>query len=392
MNVSGLNDFFSPGATGTDRALLLRTDNEFNLTLKLGQVLKGKVLRHYEGGRYAMSFGGQEKVVDSAVPLRVGNTIQARVIAIEDKVHLQRLGDSARGEDSKSETPAQLRDDISALFARHQVQLTQTQHQSLTRLARRLGGSTLVASSALIVHKLGLPLEPELLQAVYRVLDSSRATQFVNTEFGPQLPTGNETGTVNIAVVQQLAPLLAELSDDVANVATKLAFDNGARSDSSTDQRQGARDAEMWQLGQWLVNMQGQGSLAHRYLRFPLWFDERMIEVSMALYSQHDRQEGTAEPGALRYHKAVFSLETENLGQVEIEALVADRHLRLTVNVRRQYAAERLAEYLTTLTAALNAHDWQVDEIRYGIRDDVSGVLQSIVEHHVTPDSLSQLM
>ena len=392
MNVNGIYDLFSTATSGADRSLVLRADQEFNLALKLGQVLKGKVLRHYEGGRYSVSFGGQEKVVDSAVPLRIGDTIQGRVVAIDDKVHLQRIVDSTRDDAARQPAPGGPRDDITALFARYQVQLTPVQHQALSRLVSRLGGSKLVAPSALILHKLGLPQDPALVQAIHQVLVQARADSgLLNTQSGPKLPSATTAGSVNNAVVHELAPLLAQLSDEVADVSTPQASDDAAQTDAGADHRQGEQ-RDLWQLGQWLLNMQGEGSLAHRFIRFPVWLDDSLVEVSMALYSQHDRHPATNEPGALRHHKVVFSLATGNLGHVEIEALVADRHLRLTVSVERQYAAERLAEYLTTLTAALNAHDWHVDEIRYRTRDDLTGVMQSIVEHHITPDSLSQLM
>lgn len=390
MNVNGIHNFFSPGTTGADRSLILKADHEFNLTLKLGQVLKGKVLRHYEGGRYGVSFNGQERVVDSTVPLRVGDTVQGRVVAIDDQVHLQRIVDSSLGEAAKEEAPAKVRDEITNLFARYGVKLTQSQHQALTKLARPVGNAAIAAQSALIVHKLGLPQEPELIAAIYRVLDAKQQSGFTNTSLAPQMPTPEATGAVNPVVVQELAPLLERLSDDVAHTVESSHTGGSAEGDSG--HREQSRDEQWWQLGQWLLNIQGEGSLAHRYLQFPLWLDDRMVEVSMALYSQNDGQPDAVSEVSLRHHKAVFSLETENLGRVEIEARVADRHLRLTVDVEHEFAAERLAEYLTTLTSALNEHDWRIDEIRYGIRDEMSGVMRSVVEHHVTPDSLSQLM
>ncbi len=393
MSVRPLTNLYSQLVAGRDASMLLRTDEVFNLTLRLGQVLKGKVLRHYEGTRYSVAFNGQERVVDSTVPMRVGDTVSGRVVAIDDKVHLQRIADSVSGGDAKRSVRAVPSDELSALFARYQVDLTQQQHRKLITLIRAYGGSRQIAPSALVLHKLGLPQHPELIQAVHEVFTSTRTPGNFNVASGPQVPCA-DVPAGPAAIVAELSGLLQRMSDDIADAVTTDTTDLSP--DLNGGQDRDASDREQWQLGQWLLNIQGEGSLAHRFLRFPIWLDDRMVEVSMAVFSQLDSQQDgpsdAAEAAPLRHRKAVFSLQTDNLGFVEVEALVADRHLRLTVNVEHQRAAEQLAGKLSELTAALTAHDWKVDEIRYGIRDEASGVVDSLFEHHVSPDSLSCLL
>ena len=42
---------------------------ELPSALSLGQIVKARVLKHYEGARYLVSLEGRERVVDSSVPL-----------------------------------------------------------------------------------------------------------------------------------------------------------------------------------------------------------------------------------------------------------------------------------------------------------------------------------
>src|SRR3954452_22379567 len=89
--------FAQASALNSSNALLVKSDVDFAAKLTLGQIIKGRVLRAYEGGRYLMDFYGQQKVVDSAVPLRAGDVIHGRVVGLGEHVELQRvLLESAR--------------------------------------------------------------------------------------------------------------------------------------------------------------------------------------------------------------------------------------------------------------------------------------------------------
>ena len=403
MNLDVISNFLQSGSGSTGRSLVVNADSEFNLTLELGQVLKGKVLRHYEGGRYSVSFGGQEKVVDSTSPLRVGEIIHGRVVGIDDKVHLQRIVAGALNQDEKASgarlVPEQ-RDAIAALFARYQVPLTPEQHAALRRVQSQLGGSKLLGPSALIVRKLGLPNDPVLLKAINQVLHQARSNEGVTTGVGPSIEGGLANGAIDSGLVMSLAPLLARLVEQSNPQPTTLATtseedrqSNATATFSNSDDHQESKDDQLWRLGNWLINIQNEGSQAHRHLRFPLWLNDRMIEVGIAFYSQEHGLPGSASgENSLRHRKVVFSLATENMGTIEVEALVAGQHLRLSVNTEKQFAAEMLGTHLTVLTSTLARHGWHVDEILYRAKDDLSGVMQSIVEHHVLPDSLSRLM
>ncbi|MEE8058578.1 MAG: flagellar hook-length control protein FliK [Pseudomonadales bacterium] len=412
MNVGGVLGSLQQGIAGTSRSLVFRSDGDFNATLTLGQIIKGKVLRHYEGNRYGVSFGGQEKVVDSAVLLRLGEMIQGRVISIDEKVHLQRIADSSA---EKPSTPVRAdaglpnpllagnRDAVADLFARFQASLTTAERSALSQLQARLKGSDLVPVSALILKKLALPVEKPLVEAIHQVLQQIEAgTNRSNAMVGPQLLAPVEAGQVDLSLVQGLAPMLVMLAEQtVADESKPAVKPDGEPSsllslvpeDTPRHEQGQGHQQQLWMLGQRLLNTQTEGSVAHRVLRFPLWFGERLVEVNLAVFSETAR-EHSAVPGddSLRYRKAVFTLDTDNLGHVEMEARVANRHVCLDVITERTESAEILGGYLTTLTSALTDHGWQVDDIRYQTGDSLSGVTQAVVEHHVLHDSLSRLM
>ena len=73
-----------PGSRGGDA-------DAFRAALKLGEIIRGRVMRSLGEGRYSVSFHGQERIVDSAIPLRTDDILHGRVIALGDRVELQRV-------------------------------------------------------------------------------------------------------------------------------------------------------------------------------------------------------------------------------------------------------------------------------------------------------------
>ena len=415
MNVGGIAEALQQTSSGVDRSLVFRADSDFGSTLTLGQIIKGKVLRHYDDSRYGVNFGGREKVVDSTTPLKVGDMVQGRVIRLDDKVHLQRIVDGQNPE--KQQASNQERgilqqgssrgEEIAALFSRYQASLSASDQNLISKLQGRLGRSGLVATSALVQSKLGLPLEAPLIEAIHRVLQQLESgRRGATSDIGIQLQGGTEASQPDSSLVQKMGPLLAQLAELIPTAtnddseAINDGVDNSTGSTGAHGERQdtgGGNQSQEWLFGQWLLNTQSEGAVGHRFMRIPLWFGDRLVEVSLALFTQRDmnnQPQDTLEQ-ALRYRKAVFTLDTENLGHVEIEVLAADRHLNLEINAESLKIAETLGAQLSMLAASLVDHGWHVDEIRYQVQegsDSNNGVARAVVEHYINQDSFSQLM
>jgi hypothetical protein len=413
MNVNSIIAAMQQGVTGPGQRLILTPDPEFASTLTLGQIIKGKVLRHYEGERYAVSFGGREKVVDSGVPLRSGEIIYGRVVGLDEKVQLQRVyaGGSASADrasatmDSAAGLIANTAESrVLRLFEQYQARLSTGDLRMLGQLARSAGQPDAMAMSGLVLSKLGMSLEPALTRALYRAMREPDPAGREQSEMAAALAAdAGSFGTgINREAVEQLARAMlpaqaderqSDGSTDADDIAAESQAEEGVRMPAAGDGQQSfdTHARQEWLLGRFLLNVQSDGSVAHRLVSFPIWFGDRLVEVEMALFSQHrgsDKQDG------VEYRKLVFALDTEQLGHIEISVHVANRNLRVIVAADNEAATGELARYMPDLKKGLDAFGWQLDELSYRTTEtDLQGnVLRSVVEHYISQNSLSRLL
>jgi hypothetical protein len=418
MSVGSIMEALQQGVfPGSGRSLEFRAGDDYASTLTMGQIIKGKVMRHYEGGRYSLSFNGHEKVVDSTFPMGDGEVIYARVIGIDEKIHLQRLaGDHSRPtrDEVSGAGPGHRQgadenvDNIMQLFDRYQAQLSKEEHRLIQKLQNALGGSRRVAVSALILSKLGVALEPALIKSIHRVLaDLSAEKPMAVPDRSTAYPAARAAGHVNQEMVERLAALLCSISNkEPAPPSSASAGMAQVESDSSRPDFQFLSDGHLgqgqgqdqehleWFLGQWLLNAQTGGAVTHRFLRIPIWLEGRLMEVTLALFAQKETadQSKGSDIDIIRYGSAVFSLETENLGHLEVHAKLANRHVRIEVTADCMTAAQYLGGGATQLRSVLDAFGWRVDDIRYGVRTKPGGPVEAVIEHFIAQESLNRLL
>ena len=416
MSVDGILQSFHQALARTGHDLLIRSDPSFAGSLRLGDVVSGKVLRHFDGSRYLMHIGGEERVVDSATALRTDEIVYGRVIGLDDKVHLQRV--NPRGSDTGKSPSAGSRDQgaiqasrgtaLDELLARHQVILSDKDRVNLMQLLKASAKPRLMSLAGLILVKIGVSLNPNLARALYQALDKSSGGRFAEVvELAPRLVVDKSaSSTQSEAAVTQLAALLqdavraaernrlwadshAGMHDDGADTATRSG--NGDDRPASSDARGDDQDHHEWQLGRFLLNTQSGGSVSHRLTSFPVWFGDRLVEVSLAQFSQRDE---TAKPGGIRHRRLHISIETERLGHIELTVQAANRRLRVEIGAQNEHTATTLSRYLSELKGALGEAGWEVDQVDYATidRDQESGVVSSVVEHHISHDSVNRVM
>jgi hypothetical protein len=304
-------------------------------------VIQGLVLRHYEGSRYLVRFLGHERVVDSAAPLRPNEVVYGRVVALDERVELERVeppvGPAPGAADAGDEAwlalgagrAAQV---IEELFQRYRGTLLAREAERLRRLVGRAARPERMALAGLVLAKTGLPLEAPLAQSLYALLDSRSGA---------------------------LAPLAEPAS---------------------------------WPPGQWVLNAQSGGSVAHRAGTLRLEAGEAVIEVEAAFFEE-DR--AAAPAAGLRHQKLVLSLETERLGRVELRAVMANTHVRVALATVAAEATNALLRHGESLARALALEGWQVDEISYETRNAAehgNAVAAAAAEHVVTPGSVEKLL
>lgn len=400
---SGGGRFFLPDAT------------EFSGSLRLGEIIQGKVLRQYEGGRYLVSFNGHERVVDSSVPLQTGELIYGRVIGIGERVELQRVhspdAETDRSAEKGAATEAQARaldraeEVLDQLLSRYNVQLSQDDARTLTHTVRRADDSSAMALVGAIINKLGLKQTPELLWPIYNALtrrtdDASSLVQSFAARID-NVPV--HAAAVSPTFIRQVADVI----DRVVNQTAEEPSDQQAAnsnpsfiptitqpvlapikhiSDDDVDRR-----SEANVLAYWLLNAQKEGSVAHRVGMVPLLLGDQLVEVEMSFFEQ--RRDAEQKPEA-KHRKIVFSLQMPNLGRVEVMARLAGDHVSIQVATPAGEKTETLARYAEQLKSLLDGVGWTVDEIAYETRqgDGYNGAVRSVIEHVVNQDSLNRLI
>ncbi|MBI3900291.1 MAG: flagellar hook-length control protein FliK [Gammaproteobacteria bacterium] len=388
--------FFLPGA------------KEFASELRLGEVIKGKVLRQYDGNRYLVNFGGQERVVDSGIPLQTGDLIHGRVIGLGDRVELQRLypnDGEAPAADARANTvldpQARGSNRLDDLLARYNVRLSADDQNALAAAVRRAADGGAMALSGALLAKLGLKQASELLWPVYNAL--LRKTDGVGlpvaADAAVKIETGNgEAPTLSPAALRRLADAIDKAISDSPEESADQSADSVIDPQAvpvglpplkaiTDNESNGQRDQQ--QLAYWLLNAQADGAVAHRLGTLPLLVGGQLVEVEMSFFEQ--RRDAEQKPDA-KHRKLMFSLKTQNLGRVEVVAHLSGAHARVQIATQDPEKTALVSGYAEQLKTALAGSGWAIDEIAYQTQQDdgKSRVVRSVVEHVVSQDSLSR--
>lgn len=389
-------------------AMQLDADDVFVGKLRIGEIIQGKVTRHFDGSRYAVSFGDSEKIVDSSLPLTRGELVHGRVIGLSDKVQLQRVYPAQARETHVSDLATKRADKkyiLENLYAQYQEKLSDSDMAKVLQLMKLHPSPILIARSSLILSKLGLPIETQLLYAVCKALsgkrcaledDSLERVPSLNAEFEPSVRTESQTIREFAASLAMLSePRVISTSPEQSDVDEKSVCDE-AKKDSlggnATDE--GGQSGYGYhggdRLGHWVLNAQNAGAVSHRLKRLPIWFDGKLIEVEVALFSQHEQ---TLQAASVRHRRIVLSLQVPGLGQVDANVYAAGQHLRIHINTETERANNSLVTQYGKIKHAIETLGWLIDEVKYSVGTQAQeGPVQSVVRHHIASDSLNRIM
>lgn len=385
---------------------------EFGDSLRLGEIIKGRVLRQYDGGRYLVSFDGQERVVDSSIPLQTGELIHGRVITIGERVELQRV--PAPDVQSEIDSVPQISLDarlrgragqlLDQVLSRYNLRLNAEEAGTLTNAIRRADDGQAMALAGAMLSKLGLKQAPELLWPLYSAL-VRRETQSTGLVLEPVVDVARvaEQGAqTQPALIRQIAEAIDRTIDKpddegrdpdasptpgAAAVPGVIGAAVPAIKQLADDDPRSGRDA----LARWLLNAQIDGSVAHRLGTLPLLLGDRLVEVEMSFFEQ--RRDAEQRPDA-RHRKIVFALQLEGLGRVEVTAHLAGNHVGVKVATQDGDKTAVVSRHAEQLRSLLDGIGWTVDEVVYETRraDEHNGVVRAVVEHVVSQDSLNRLV
>ena len=417
MNIPNIGAGLAPPTPAAGGRLYLPGAGEFADTLTVGQIIKGRVLRHYEGNRYLVGFDGNERVVDSGIPLKTGELLHGRVLAVGERVELQRIlpteGDGAvvvpvpeANRDSNTLNKTGRSTQLDELLARYRAHLGPADQTQLAQAVRAAPDAAAMSLAGVMLNKLGLRLTPELLSVAYTTLSRARlaigATATL-TELAVAPPQGAEQ---QVVATRALADVLKEAMDTapyqqatphdarqaVADVAAhvnenqiSVPLESGGKAGAGSFAQGGGGD-----LRYRLFNAQSGGSVSHRIGTLPLLLGGQLIEVDVAMFEQH--RDAEQKPAA-RHRQLVFSLNTEALGAVEVTARVVGARVRIQVLAQDSDVSVTMSGYAATLRSALEVGGWTVDEIVYETKttsDQSGGAVRSVVEHVISQDSLNR--
>lgn len=366
-------------------------------TLELGQVIQARVMRVFQGGRYLMDFNGQERVVDSTIPLQQGEVLRGRVVALDKQVVLEKIlaAPAALPQSNAAQAAAapawlQRLEDAQALalFRQFSGVLTPPEWQALDSSAHALGANDVVLA-ALTLKRNALPLEPALL----KVLAQAKAGTSLLAP-GRQLLEATLT-PANAATLAQLhadAEQLGRLvEDELAAAQTLLRQEADQQQGGGQNTPDQQRDAALWAaLANTMLNAQQPGALAHRLMSLPLAIDGRLVELQLALFDDAEQAELLPE---LRQRTVRIALDLDSLGRVELVARVVNRHLSVEICVASEDGAAMLGEHDRQLSGLLTRMAWSLDGASYTVApmplDGGSALVRSVMQRMVEGDNFS---
>jgi Flagellar hook-length control protein FliK len=383
----------SPGPAG----------DPFRAALRLGEIIEGRVTRSLGSARYAVDFSGSERVVDSVIPLRTGEILYGRVVAIGDRVELQRVRteiprDRAATAEPVTRESGATPSGMPSTFPGAAGRWSADEMKAAARIVEEAADPPRMRLGASAVAKLGLPFSRELIGRLYSSLSRpgrgalplrSDAIVVETSKMGQRAERTSETN----------APALAALAEslraqfELARETLVRGGERGRSGGNESERRRRAADEEPageTELGIFF-NAQLEGAMSHAIVTVPLIVDGRLIELDVALFQQKGHG---GDGGTLSHGKVVISLATENLGRVQIRATLVGEHVHLNLASDVPGAADYMATHAPVLRSELEGHGWIVDGIRYQLdpTGGVGGAAQAVLEYFDSGESFSRLV
>lgn len=425
MSIQGITGGLPTPARPGSIDLVIPGAGGFADSLTVGQIIKGRVLRHFGGDKYLVDFSGRQHVVDSAIPFNNNDLIHGRVLGLGDQVQLQRVAlergstgqepAQAQAPDVQPQTrlnaPSVRNEQLASILARFNTTLSTEDQRVVAAAAREASQPALMTRIAVALNRLGLDQSPALLRAIYSAATTSGQLWSPRLEGGmvPQLEHVKETSPQQLtealsafgAVLQQMLDYFSALNlepphspvpDDTEASAETIALhaEPQAEFERSHDGDL-ASQRQLGKLAHRALNAQSGGVVSHRVSTVPLILGNQLIEVDIAVFDQ--RHDATAA-SVTRHRQVVLSLSTPNLGQIELSVGIAGNRLRLRVKTESETSTDALAAHLGALQSDLHANGWEVDQLSYETTQQSSPnvAVRSVIDHLIAQDSLSRLM
>jgi hypothetical protein len=380
---------------------------DFGDSLRMGQVLYGKVMRAEDAGGYVIDYGGgRHLLVESTSRLTPGEVLRGRVVEVGERVVIQRMPAQSSPETEQPDAARLLSrleaaggfvsPELKAFVVQHFALFTPAVWGELLATAGRGSDATEMMKALAFLKKLGIE-DPRALSVpllnylnrpeVWSAFGNEKVVMAEAIAYDAETPIARDA-------IPQLAAEIAQRSEATGQLLSELLGRDAPRDASQAEGSQQG-DAGRDQFGgvmRWLLNAQDDEAVSHRYMVLPFAINGELVEVEMTLFDQpRERQvrDGHQERTVL------ISLATEMLGTVGLKVREVDRHLSLDFSSDSEIGLDGLAAGRGALERVLDGMGYWLDRVEYSRRDAksiCSSLRESISEWSLSTDSLSVLV
>lgn len=400
MSIDKIVSALNQRTSGLDRQLFLLGQDDFASKLTLGQVIKARVLRHHEGSRYLADINGQQKVIDSANPLRPGELIEGRVKALGKQVEIHRINLAAqsRVDTSQDQLPELNQSGLlnkqdqqlkaaQQFFTSKQSSLTVKDIQLLKTFLNNGTPLNALLMSALSLKKAGLVLVKENVEAILKSLQYKQAER----------PSVNTVPTIALDVDVNSVQSHQAYSEVSKQLAIDLEYQSELASsfynDAHGQQSNGFSEGDSREnLSYQILNRQDDSVVNHQLMIFPIWLGDKLVEIKMAFFDQQ-KPEAALEQKFTSYKRFVFTMQLDNLGEVVASAVMHDKHVKLNFTTGQSDSTTFLSSHMSDLMGRIESMGWVVDKIEYATlaEHQYEPTVAAVVEHYAAKDSISRV-
>lgn len=398
--------FLSRIGSGDTQLIYGQDKDQWLKSIVAGQILKGRVLRVYADNKYGVDFGGQERIVDSAVPLSRGDLLTGRVVGVSEHTVSMKIVSNAVSDVSKNDQKvvakqAEYKSSVVIEADKFNINLNQLQESAIVKASNQSVNATVAIRVGLYLAKLGLPITAELVRAVtYRILDSHDPSTLVFDKEVPEL-------TSSIAILETLqsnsAQTLENLKDfflhdfDLDNKQVDFNELSGSESDArlqlenqtnknnfNNNENEMADEKRLRELLSRIFNVSNGSHAQHRFQTLPIIIDGKLIEFDVAFFDQ--LAQGSTNL-VLKSRCLKFSLKTE-FGLLNLEARVVNNRLNISFSSESDYLLSQIEQHDLNLNVSLTDAGWLVNNIKYKKTDDEEAAAYNIIKHVLEQNSL----
>jgi flagellar hook-length control protein FliK len=374
------------------------------------------VKRPLEGPYYLATLDGRAaRAVASSVPLKTGTSLRAVVVSAGARLELKLLNaadgstlvvsdpDPGAGEpldadanDRATAADTATQSQLDTLNARYGVPLTAEDHDRLKAAMKTVGEPRNMALAGLYLARLGLPLTPTSLHALYEAQQDPRGSQAsapaaLNLSALLQGPASQALSATIEACVERMdqalnRPTTAGAAPHLAAPASGAVAIPSSGTTGANEQRNPADPGTDTELARDLLNVPAGVAVARHYGTLPVLISGQLLELQFVAF-QH--RETPQEQNPVR--RLFMTLTTSALGRLQIAAQTQGNRLSITFTSGSAHATEALATHAHEVRELVDRLGWQVDSVVYST-GRASGAAQIAMTHTLLDNTMDQLL